>query len=134
MKKTYHGSCHCGAVRFECDLDLAKGTSKCNCSVCTKGRFWKAVVLADSFRLKHGAEALSEYRFGRHVIRHLFCKHCGIKTFGRANMKEVGGEFYAVNLACLDDLMPAELAAAPVQYENGRNDRWDAVPAETRHL
>jgi hypothetical protein len=111
-----------------------QGTSKCNCSVCTKGRFWKAVVLADSFRLKHGAEALSEYQFGRHVIRHLFCKHCDIKTFGRANMKEVGGEFYAVNLACLDDLMPAELAAAPVQYENGRKDRWDAVPAETRHL
>jgi len=134
MNKTYHGSCHCGAVRFECDLDLGKGTSKCNCSVCAKGRFWKAIVMADSFRLRQGAEALSEYQFGRNVIHHLFCKHCGIKPFGRANMAELGGEFYAVNLACLDDATAKELAEAPVQYENGRNNDWHAAPAETRHM
>lgn len=134
MMKTYHGSCHCGAVRFACDLDLAKGTSKCNCSACAKGRFWKAIVMADSFRLEQGAEALSDYQFGRHVIHHLFCRQCGIKPFGRANLQELGGEFYAVNVACLDDATPEELAAAPVQYEDGRNDRWDTAPAEARHL
>lgn len=134
MKKTYHGSCHCGAVRFECDLDLGQGTSKCNCSVCAKGRFWKAIVLADSFRLTQGAEALADYQFGGHVIHHQFCRMCGIKPFGRANVKELGGEFHAVNLGCLDDATPAELAAAPVHYEDGRNDRWDSTPAETGHL
>ncbi|HEX6118530.1 MAG TPA: GFA family protein [Dongiaceae bacterium] len=133
MLKTFQGGCHCGAVRFECDLDLEKGTSKCNCSICRKGRFWKAIVMADAFRLIQGADALSEYQFGRHMIHHLFCTHCGIKPFGRANVPELGGEFYAVNLACLD-VGEEELAAAPVRYEDGKNDNWQSVPSETRHL
>jgi hypothetical protein len=133
MLKTFHGSCHCGAVRFECDLDLANGTSKCNCSVCRKGRFWKAIVMANAFRLHQGVDALSEYQFGRHVIHHLFCRHCGTKPFGRANVAELGGEFFAVNLACLD-ASDEELSSARVRYEDGRNNDWQSAPAETRYL
>jgi hypothetical protein len=134
MKSTHRGSCHCGSVRFECDLDLADGTSKCNCSICTKGRFWKAIARADAFRLLQGDEALSDYQFGSHSIHHLFCKHCGVKPFGRGHMEELGGVFYAVNVACLDDVPVQELAEAPVSYEDGRHDNWQAKPAETRHL
>ena len=64
MKKTYHGSCHCGGVRFECELDLAEGTSKCNCSICTKTRFWKALVKAEALRLLEGEYVLVDYQFG----------------------------------------------------------------------
>ena len=134
MKKTYHGSCHCGTVRFECELDLAKGTSKCNCSACLKMRFWKAIVMAPSFRLLQGKDALSDYQFGSHTIHHQFCKHCGTKPFGHADIAEVGGHFYAVNVACLDDATDQELAAAPVKFEDGRHDDWDRAPAVTSHL
>ena len=48
MKKTYRGRCHCGALRFVCELDLAKGTSRRDCSVCTTTRFWKAIVKAEA--------------------------------------------------------------------------------------
>jgi hypothetical protein len=137
MKRAYHGSCHCGAIRFECDLDLAAGTSRCNCSICTKGRFWKALARAANFRLLQGEDVLADYRFmgaAGGTIHHRFCRHCGVKPFGQGEMAALGGMFYAVNLGCLDDATAAELAEAPVAFEDGRADRWDRPPAETRHL
>jgi hypothetical protein len=128
MKRSYKGSCHCGLVRFECDLDLSAGTSKCNCSICTKSRFWKAIAKADAFHLLQGSDALSQ------TIHHLFCRRCGVKPFGRGHLDEIGGDFYAINVACLDDATPEELANAPVTYEDGRHDRWEHAPTETRHL
>lgn len=134
MLKTYRGACHCGAVRYEADIDFAQGTSKCNCSICSKGRFWKALVNSRSFRLLQGTEVLAGYRFGGMGIDHLFCIRCGIKPFGRTYLEELGGEIYAVNVACLEDGAAEEASKAPIRYEDGRNDRWNASPAEILHL
>jgi hypothetical protein len=149
MKKTYQGSCHCKAVRFSCQLDLAPAgqrstpelpgiwwtsTFKCNCSSCWKNRFWKGFVRAQDFRLEAGESALADYQFAGKQIHHRFCRSCGAQVFGHASFEQMGGAFYAVNISCLDDVPDEELADAPVTYEDGRHDAWDRAPAVTDHL
>lgn len=131
--KTYHGSCHCGEVRFEANIYLPLGTIKCNCSICRKMRWWAAVVPRDEFRVLEGRSKLGEYRFHTERDGHYFCRRCGIHTHSTGTTPR-GVAFVAVAVACLDDATPEELIAAPVRWLDGRNDIWDAPPAETRHL
>lgn len=133
MKKNYAGSCHCGAVRFEVDIDLSEGTFKCNCSICTKMRNWLATATPDSFRLLSGQSELGEYQFGKKSIHHMFCKRCGVSSFSWGEDSKLGGKFYAIKVNCLD-VAADELVNAPVAYLDGRHDNFKAAPSEVRHL
>lgn len=132
MTSQHRGSCHCGAVRFTCDIDLAAGSLRCNCSVCAKGRAWLTFVGENAFRLLSGEDNLADYQFGALRVHHRFCRTCGIKVFGQVPGPQ--GMGYAINVACLDDVSPEDFAAIPVSYADGINDRWDAAPAVTAHL
>ena len=105
MIKTHNGGCHCGAVRFECQLDLAPegersepplpgiwwtSTFRCNCSWCVKTRFWKAFVRAGDFRLAGRRGRADPLPFGAKMIDHVFCSHCGIAPFGTRHPRADG--------------------------------------------
>jgi len=138
--KTYTGSCHCGAVRYEADLDLAAGSNRCNCTLCFKARAWFSFVKgAEHFRLLQGADALSEYRWQpperpAPFLTYAFCRHCGIRLFARGELPQMGGTFHALHIPTLDDATVDELAASPLHYVDGRNGNFQEPPADVRVL
>lgn len=137
--KTYSGSCHCGKIRFEADLDLNAGTVKCNCSGCTKARSWLVFVTPDRFRLLSGQESQRNYQWtppgqAAPTVEYHFCAGCGIRTPSFGNIAALGGAIYAIQVPLLDGVDPEELANAPLQYVDGRHDRFDRAPADTRFL
>jgi hypothetical protein len=132
--KTYRGSCHCKRVTFEADIDLDKGTSKCNCSFCAKVRNWSVMIKPEAFRALTGGDEITTYSFGTMQGKHGFCKHCGVRTYSSGDIPEIGGAFVSISLASLDDVDPKVLAELPVRHCDGLANNWWNPPAETRHL
>ncbi len=133
MIKTYQGSCHCGAVTFEAELDLAESTYRCNCSICRRTRFWPAVAREEGFRLLSGESELTQYLFNSKKNQHYFCKHCGVRPFGIGTETPIG-RMYGVNLGCLSDVTEEELAGLTITYVDGMHDQWQTAPEFFSHL
>ena len=134
MKKLYSGACHCGAVRFEANVDISAGTWKCNCSICAKVRFWSVDGAPGEVHLLQGADELVDYGFNSRNVHHYFCRHCGVRPYQYVDLPAEGRRYYNVNIACLEGVDIDELMAAPVNTPDGLHDRWDEVPDEIRHL
>ena len=111
MKK-YTGRCHCEAVQYEVETDLER-VIECNCSHCAVKSLLLTFVPATQFKLISGEESLSEYKFNKKSIQHLFCKHCGVQPFGRGQ-KADGTATVAINVRCLDGVDVSKLTLAPV--------------------
>lgn len=132
MLKTYHGSCHCGAVTFEADLDLSQSTFRCNCSICRRTRFWPAVAREGGFRLLSGEAELTQYLFNSRKNQHYFCRHCGVRPFGVGTQTPIG-KMYGVNVGCLSDVSDEQLSKLTVTCIDGVNDRME-TPEFFSHL
>jgi hypothetical protein len=135
MLETYTAGCHCGAVRFEVDLDLGNGTGKCNCTFCAKARLWTVKSKPENFRLLCDEAEMVDYQLTNHVAHHLFCRRCGIRPYEWVDIPNMTGEKYVnINVACLDCVDIDALLAAPISYYDGLHDNWGSTPAEVRHL
>lgn len=121
---THHGSCHCGAVRYAAELDLSKGFTRCNCSICLKRSSANATLKPAAFRLLSGRDALGTYKATpQSAAQRSFCTRCGVYVSGEGDLPEVGGAFVSVNANTLDGV---ELTGLPVGYWDGRHDNWAA--------
>lgn len=134
MLKTYHGSCHCGAIRYEAELDLASGTGRCNCTYCLKARAWGIHVKPDAFRLADASEeGVAYHRHPQAPVKY-HCAKCGVHTHARGDAPYMGGAFVTVFVATLDDASPQELLSGAIRFSDGLHDNWMNPPAEVRHL
>ena len=120
------GGCHCGRVRFQVQVEKHIVAHRCNCSICHMLGFVHLIVPAAHFRLLQGEGDLREYRFNSGVARHLFCGHCGIKSFYVPRSNPDG---FSVNLRCVD--LPPEVKVTEEPFD-GRN--WEQHADELRHL
>jgi hypothetical protein len=96
---THCGGCHCGAVRFEVQAPARLTVSQCECSICRMSGYLHLIVPASRLRLLRGEESLSRYRFNTGTAEHLFCRHCGVKSFYVPRSNPDG---YSVNVRCLE--------------------------------
>jgi hypothetical protein len=115
--KKYRGSCHCGKVTYEVDIDLGDRIVTCNCSMCGRAGTVLAFVPTEQFKLLSGEDSLTDYQFNKNVIHHLFCSTCGIKSFARG-IGPGGKEMRAVNVRCLEGV---ELDALKITQVDGRS-------------
>lgn len=127
----YEGGCHCGAVRYGVDLDLDKGSLRCNCSLCSKSRAWFAFAPAARFRLERGGGELLRYRWTppgkpQPNLTYYFCGACGVRTHAEGRDPK-GNAMVAVQVATLEGADP-ELLARSVRYVDGRHDHFDRPP------
>ncbi|HEY2370063.1 MAG TPA: GFA family protein [Polyangiaceae bacterium] len=129
MNQTHTGSCHCGAVRFQVEVDLEKdGASKCNCSICQKLGAVGKVAKPSAFTLLAGEDAVGSYAWGAKISTRHLCKHCGVYVFGKGHLDVLGGDYVSFNVNCLDDVDPNALA---IVHWDGRHDNWQAGPRTT---
>ncbi|WP_157018742.1 GFA family protein [Mesorhizobium xinjiangense] len=98
----YEGSCHCGRVRFDVEVDLSSPIT-CNCSYCAQRGSILAFTPRGNFNLQSGEAELTSYRFNTNKIEHLFCRNCGMEAFAYGAMPD-GTEMAAINLRCVDGI------------------------------
>ncbi len=120
------GGCHCGRVRFRVQAPVRVVVRGCNCSICTLTGYQHLIVPKDRFELLAGEAELTSYRFNTGVANHLFCRHCGIKSFyvPRSNPDGI-----SVNFRCL-----LQDGFEAVSFEDFDGRHWEQNAGDLAHL
>jgi hypothetical protein len=126
-KKLFHGSCHCGKIKYQVNIDLTQETIKCNCTFCRKNSNWNTKVKDEDFEILEGQDYFSKYSSDPNIGEYIFCKYCGNMPFGITKKTEWTEEGASIKLSSLDDISVAELAALKITYYNGKDDSFSII-------
>ena len=121
----YHGSCHCGAVRFTVEGEISEAYT-CDCSLCTKKNALMTNVHESRLKITSGQDKLGLYQWNARIAKHYFCMQCGIYPFHR---KRSLPDHYGVNLKALDDF---DWASVPVRAAEGKS--MPVVSSDAREI
>lgn len=123
METTYRGSCHCGACRFEVDMEIDH-VRVCDCSICRRRGALIHRVPAERFRLLTPLSNLTLYEWHTRTAKDYFCPVCGILPFRQP--RDPTDEEYAqgmqaftgwsVNVRCLEGV---DLERIPIKHIHG---------------
>ena len=111
----HKGGCHCGKVRFEMKAPAEIEATECNCSICRMTGYLHVIVPESDFRLLAGEDELETYTFNTGVAKHLFCRHCGVKSFYVPRSHPTG---ISVNANCLEPGTVKSLQVTPFDGAN----------------
>ncbi len=123
---THQGGCHCGAVRFRIKAPAKVTVQACNCTICRMTGFLHLIVPGRDFELETSQDELSEYTFNTGTAKHLFCRHCGVKSFYVPRSNPDG---FSVNVRCVNQDGFDDIVVEPFDGQN-----WEANAADLAHL
>jgi hypothetical protein len=112
----HKGSCHCGKVAFEVNGEL-NGAMACDCSMCSRKGSLLWFVPRERLCLLTADADIGTYTFNKHVVKHRFCRTCGIHPYGEGSDPQ-GNRMAAINIRCLEGI---DLEKIPVQHFDGRS-------------
>jgi hypothetical protein len=74
-------------------------------------------VPREQLRLLTAEEEIGTYTFNKHVIKHRFCRTCGIHAYGEGTDAK-GNRMAGINIRCLEGVEPEKIA---VRHFDGRS-------------
>ncbi|MEP6010441.1 MAG: GFA family protein [Parasphingorhabdus sp.] len=87
-------------MRFQADVEASPEMLDCNCPICSRSGYLHLFVRHENFTLLEGEADLTSYKFGSGEADHLFCRHCGVKSFYQPRSHP---ESWSINYKCLDE-------------------------------
>ncbi len=117
MTQPYHGSCHCGAIRFSFEAEKITAALRCTCSICSrKGALMSPEAIPlENLKIEAKPNDIGLYQFDSAVAKHYFCKNCGIYT--HHEMLRIPGHC-RVNLGCVEGLDTGEFEVTVFDGKN----------------